>query len=51
MKQGLQQSRRMHAGVEGAAPQRFLPTIEEVDEQGNEEGVSVCDGGSSMTLQ
>ena len=39
-------SRRVHAGVEGAAPQNILPTIEEVDE----ESTSICDGGGSMIL-
>ena len=28
-------------GVEGAAPQRFLSTINEVDEKGDKEGTSV----------
>ena len=31
----------MHAGVEGAASQTFLPTIEDVDEEGDEESASV----------
>ena len=36
--------------MEGAAPQRFLPTIEEEDKQGDEVSASLCDGGSSMFL-
>ena len=43
-------SRRVHVGVEGAASQTFLPTIEEIDEEGNEESASVCDGGGSTIL-
>ena len=41
----------MHAGVEGAATQHFLPTIEEVEEMGDEESTSMCEGGGSMILQ
>ena len=37
----------MHAGVEGAAPQSFLPTIKE----GDEESASMCEGGGAMILQ
>ena len=37
----------MHAGVEGAAPQSSLPT----NEEGDEESVSMCDGGGAMIFQ
>ena len=37
----------MHAGVEGGAPQSSLPT----NEEGNEESVSMCDGGGTMVFQ
>ena len=40
----------MHAGVERAAPQSFLLTIKEIDEERDEERKSVCDGGDSMVL-
>ena len=32
---------RVRTGVEGAAPQTFLPTIKEVDEEGDEKSTSV----------
>ena len=41
----------MQAGAEGAASQNFLPTIKEVDEEGDEESALVCDGGGSIGLQ
>ena len=41
-------SRRVLAGVKEAEPQSILPTIEEVDEEGDEESTSMCDGGGSM---
>ena len=41
----------MHVGIEGAAPQCFLPTSEKVDEEGGEESASVSNGGGSMVLQ
>ena len=44
-------SRRVHAGVEGAAPQSILRTIEYLDGKGDEENTSICDGGGSMILQ
>ena len=37
-------SRRVHAGVKGAAPQSFLPT----NEEGDEESVSMYDGGTMI---
>ena len=37
----------MHAGVEGAAPQSYLPT----NDEGDEESVSMSDGGDTMILQ
>ena len=37
----------MHAGVEGAAPQGSLPT----NEEGDEESVSMYDGGGTMIFQ
>ena len=40
-------SRRVHAGVEGAAPQSYLPT----NEKGDEEGMSMCDGGGTMIFE
>ena len=40
-------SRRVHAGVKGATPQRFLLT----NEEGDEVSVSICDGGGTMTFQ
>ena len=40
-------SRRVHAGVEEAVPQRSLPT----NEEGDEESVSMCDGGGTMIFQ
>ena len=40
-------SRRVHADVEGAAPQSFLPT----NEEGDEESTLISDGGGSMILQ
>ena len=43
--------RRVHTSVEGAALQSFLPTIKEVDEEGGEASVSVCNGGGSMALE
>ena len=39
----------MHGGME--APQSFLPTIEEVDEGGDEESASVCNSGGLMIFQ
>ena len=33
--------------MEGAAPQSFLPTIEESDVEGDDESVSMCNGGDS----
>ena len=36
-------SQRVQTGMEEAAPQRFLPTIEEVDEEVDEKSASVCD--------
>ena len=44
-------SRRVHAGAGGAALQNFLPTIKEVTAEGNEESVSMYDGGGPMALQ
>ena len=44
-------SRRGHAGVEGAAPQSILPTIEEFDEKVDGESTSIWDGRGSMILQ
>ena len=44
-------SQRVHTGVEGAALQFFLSTIKGVDEEGDKESMSVCDGGGPMTLQ
>ena len=41
----------MHAGVEEEALKSILPTIEEVDEKGDEKSVSMCDGGGAMILQ
>ena len=40
-------SRRVYAGLEGAAPQSSLPT----NEEGNEESVSMCDGGGTMIFR
>ena len=40
-------SRRVHAGVEGAAPQSSLPT----NEEGDEKSMSMCDGGGTMIFQ
>ena len=37
----------MHAGVEGGAPQSSLPT----NEEGNEESLSMCDGGGTVFFQ
>ena len=37
----------MHAGVEKGAPQSSLQT----NEEGNEESVSMCDGGGTMVFQ
>ena len=34
-------------GVEESAPQSILPMIKEVDEKGDEESASICDGGDS----
>ena len=39
--------RRVHAGVKGAAPQRFLPT----NVEGDEKVVSMCDSRGAMILQ
>ena len=44
-------SRRVQIRVEGAVPQNCLPPTEEVDEEGDEESASICDGGGSMGLQ
>ena len=37
----------MHVDVEGAAPQSSLPT----NEEGDEESLSMCDGGGTMIFQ
>ena len=41
-------SRQVHKGVEGAALQKKKTKIKEVDEKGDKESVSVCDGGSPI---
>ena len=41
----------MQVGVKGAAPQGILPTIEEIDEEGDKESASICHGGGSIVLQ
>ena len=41
----------MHTSVEGVPLSRFLPTIKEIDKEGNDESVSVCEGEGPMTLQ
>ena len=41
----------MHVDVKGVAPKRFLPTIGEADEEGDEESASVYHSRDSIILQ
>ena len=43
-------SRRVHTDVEGAALQSHLPATKGGEEEGDEESVSVFDGGGPMAL-